>query len=317
MKALGIAHVGLAEADVQRLRAMLLLVLAEGTLSGNWHVSDPAGADLLVTTKDVLRQLSRSLPASATRLVAVLSAASEPAPQGAFSLATPIAMEALLKLMVHAEDRRMHPYRSSALARRHPLTQLAELIRNRGEGAPKGRTLRIEGLARAPIYAVIAHRQFYCSESLLAVAHFDAHTEVAIEPLGVEEVPAECTQPKPLVMLQWAVGLSTAPLGLLPWINEGCTFCLRTFPEFQILHHEPSHRRLAAAFARPVHGITGAMELMQTDPVAVCGFVNATELCGYLQTSPPSATAARRRSSRSGVVGIFRRALGIGPTADG
>jgi hypothetical protein len=117
-------------------------------------------------------------------------------------------------------------------------------------------------------------------------------------------------------MLQWTVGLLTGPLGLLPWLEPDATFRLRAFPEFQALHHEPVHRRMAAAFAQPVVGLAAATQLMRIDTPTVVGFLNGAELCGYLQTAPLAKAARRRNSARGSLVASFRRALGIGK-ADG
>src|SRR5690606_29380782 len=175
---------------------------------------------------------------------------------------------------------------------------------------------RVTGLSRAPIYIAPHRRQFFCTESLRTVHRFDVRNGIELTLLPSTNLPVADEQPKPMVMLQWSVGLLTGALGLLPWLNPSATLRLQRFPEFQILHHEPVHRRLAAAFSRPVAGIDAAVELTMLDRQAVCSFVNGAELCGYLRTSHqsdvPARTPARPASgSRRGLVQLLRRALGI------
>jgi hypothetical protein len=312
--ALGIAHAGLAESDVRRLRAMLLLALAEGSLRGHWQISEPATAQVLVTSATAFAEVARLLPTSRARLVAVLAeeAAYVP-PPGTVKIDRPIGMDALLELLTLAESRMTAQPIAPATAEEHRLIQLAGLIRAEG-AVPDSRAWVITGLGRGPIWAVPSRRQFFCAESLFAVQTLDLHTGISLSPRPIEELPAERIQPRPLVMLQWTVGLLTGPLGLLPWLDPDDIFQLRTFPEFQVLHHEPAHRRTAAAFSRPVDGISAATELVQLDRAAVAGFLNGAELCGYLHTTPgkKGARARYRSRARGTLVQIFRRAFGIG-----
>jgi hypothetical protein len=311
--ALGIAHAGLTDGDASRLRAMLLLALAEGTLIGHWYESEPEDSDVLVTSAKAYGELAQRLPQSRARIVAILGESAVPSPPGTFRLGRPISVDALLGLLTVAEGRVAGAPIAASTAQEHGLMQLAALIRSHG-GTGAGRAWRISGLARAPIYAVPEDRQFFCTESLFAVQSFDLQTRIIVTPLA-PGVPPVRARPRPLVMLQWAVGLMTGPLGLLPWLDPGADFRLRAFPEFQVVHHEPVHRRMAAAFAQPVASLASATDLLQLDTSAVVGFINAAELCGYLQTTPANGAGAQRRGrGRGALMNIFRRALGIGKT---
>jgi hypothetical protein len=125
---------------------------------------------------------------------------------------------------------------------------------------------------------------------------------------------------KPIVMLQWLVGLQTGALGLLPWIDSSQPLRLTRYPEFQILHHMPAHRRIAAALSRPRDGVGAVAALTNEDLPTVAGFVNAVSLCGYLcSTAPDSKTsgvAARApNAARRSLFASFRKALGIAANA--
>jgi hypothetical protein len=203
--ALGIAHAGLAETAVRRLRAMLLMALAEGSLEARWHIGDPAEAHVLVTTAAALRELKPTLPLSSTRVIAVLAAEADAPAPGVFRLAVPIRLEALLELLTMAE-RRGSAQPIAPIASDHPLMRVAMLIRSDGKTADD-RVWRVAGLARVPIYVMPSRRQFYCTESLLAMQHLDPNSEISVISLIPTKLPAGRTQPKPLVMLQWTVGL--------------------------------------------------------------------------------------------------------------
>jgi hypothetical protein len=314
---LGLAHVGLGEADVRRLRAMMMMALADGSLRGRWSIVEAPRANVVIVGAEALARLASLAPGN--RLVAVLAGASDVVPPGTRTLSWPIRVEALLELLKDAERQAISS--SVAHGSEHSLIRLAKLLRAKGADAPQEDAWRVTGLCRAPIYVAPARRQFFCTESLRSLSRFDLRNEIALSPMPLTALPAASEQPKPLVMLQWSIGLLTGGLGPLPWLDASTTFRLQRFPEFQIVHHEPAHRRLAAAFSRPVVGIDAAVKLTGLDRQIVCGFVNATELCGYLRTGaqPQAAAPAPLRVAsgfRRTLAQTLRRALGL-ETANG
>jgi hypothetical protein len=309
---LGLAHVGLSEADVRRLRAMLMMASADGSLRARWDVTDERHAHVIILGPELLDrmdELSRE-----NRTVAVLVGAADKVPPGTRTIEWPIRAETLLELLLHAEAQHASPANTGASTR--PLIRLAELLRQAGQDPSRRDLWCVSGLTRAPIFAVPHRRQFFCTESLRSLHRFDVRNDIELTPISVAELPVAHEQPKPIVMLQWSVGLLTGAFGPLPWLNPQATLRLQRFPEFQILHHEPVHRRLAAAFSRPIAGVDAAAELTRLDRQAVCSFVNGAELCGYLRTSAPSNLAPRApartaTSTKRTLAQLLRRALGI------
>lgn len=307
---LGLAHVGLLETDVRRLRAMLMMALADGSLRAHWNIVAPERANVIVLSADLTDQLTTL--ARNDRLVALLVGAADTAPPRTPTLRWPIRMEELLELLKRAEMQSFA--RSNDVAADHPLIRLADLLRP--QSAASRDAWRITGLSRTPIYVAPARRQFFCAESLRTIHRFDVRNDISLAPVSLADLPLGQEQSRPIVMLQWSIGLLAGTLGPLPWINSAATLRLQRFPQFQILHHEPAHRRLAATFSRPVPGIDAAVELARLDRQTVCGFVNAADLCGYLRvieraTVPNNLAARSTRSPKRTLAQLLRRALGI------
>lgn len=307
----GLAHAGLREGEARRLRAAMLAAVAQGVLAGDWRITDPARADVVVTSAGKWNNLDRAVLLNPHQLVAVLADENEALPPGILRLDPPINTEGLLELLSLTEQRALGTAEPEVAEPEHPMFHLARLLRSAHAGAGDDSAWCITGLSRAPIYVIPADNQLFSSESLLALQHVDVQAEIDFFPVSPADIDAAGTRAKPLAMLQWSVGLRTGVLGLLPWLLADATFQLRTLPEFQILHHEPCHRRLAAAFSRPVHGIRAAMGLTRLDLTTVSGFVNAADLCGYLDSQAPTPDVQTRSSSgsRGRLAQLMRRAL--------
>jgi hypothetical protein len=310
---LGIAHTGLSDGDVRRLRTMLLMALADGSLKGRWYETDPAAAHLLVTSPRIYSALDASGLLNPNKIVAMVVRDDEPLPPGALKISWPISIDGMLELLQLAERRALESSAEQNVARAdHPLVHLAELLRHPGGGASDREILRIGGLMPSPIHVVPSRKQFHSTDSLRGLQRLDIRSEILIDKLPLAQLPADAGEPQPLVILQWSLGLATGTLGLLPWLSTESTFRLRSFPELQILPHRPVHRRLAAAFSHPVAGIAQAGAMTDLDPPTICGFLNAADLCGYLSTSRAPGRRAQRRPTNRSLLQAFRRALGIG-----
>jgi hypothetical protein len=308
---LGLAHVGLGEADIRRLRAMLMMAMADGSLRAHWSEMDASRASVIILGADRVEQWPEL--ARGNRIVAVLVGAADKVAPGTPTISWPIRAEALLDLLKQAENRFSQP---ASRGVSQPLIQLADLLRRTGDSAPRSDAWLVTGLTRASIYIAPQRRQFFCTESLRSMHRFDVRNQLEVALVPLADLPSAPEMPKPIVMLQWSVGLLTGAFGLLPWLKPSATLQLQRFPEFQILHHEPVHRRLAAVFSRPMAGVDAAAEMTRLDRNTVSGFVNAAALCGYLRTSDTAAAAPRPAarvgsSSRRSLVQILRRALGI------
>ena len=310
---LGIAHIGLADTDVRRLKSMMASAIGDGTLVARWCLAKPASAHLVIGSPESAGNILSTSGAGLNpeQVVAVLAGESDAEVEGAVKLPWPIRIEHLLDLLRTVERRVLKVTVMPEADAAHPLVRLAALLRHAEE--PADLSWRITGLGRAPIYIAPARRQYFCAESLRMLRSFDNGSRLDFMPVPPRDLPTEFTQPKPIAMLQWSVGLLAGPLGILPWLEAGAAWRLRRFPEFQILHHEPAHRRLAAAFSRPAQTISAVADWTQIQPEAVVGFVNGAELCGYLHSEEPAPEAANHGpdASRQGLAEILRRALGI------
>jgi hypothetical protein len=310
---LGIAHVGLADTDVRRLKSMMASAIGDCTLVARWCLAKLETAHLVIGSPEAAAGIVADCAAERNpeQVVAVLAGESDAEVEGTEKLPWPIRIEHLLALLRTVERRVLKVSVMPEADASHPLVRLAALLRH-AEG-PADLCWRIVGLGRAPIYIAPAHRQYFCAESLRTLNRFENGGRLDFMPVPPRDLPTEFTQPKPIAMLQWSVGLLTGPLGILPWLEASSGWRLRRFPEFQILHHEPAHRRLAAAFSRPAQSISAVADWTQIAPEAVVGFVNGAELCGYLHAEELAAEASSLGpdASRQGLAHILRRALGI------
>lgn len=320
----GIAHVGLAVADQTRLKAILGIAVAGGGLAARWRMCDAADACLVVVgagSSEGARFVAQP-DLQQGKVVAVLAGESDQVPAGCTRLPWPIRLEHVLALLKRIEQTPVSaPSAKRSAAARGPeshLVRFASLLRDAAT-APRNLVWRISGMHKRSIYVALGERAFYFADSLAHLRTVDPDVELEFVPVPAEAAPGHGTR-RPIVMLQWTVGLLNGPIGLLPWIDAAGAFRLKRFPEFQMLHHAPSHRRMAAALARPRHGLDQVVALTESDSASAAGFINAASLCGYLtvlEAKEPAAAAPRAPSgSRRALFSSFRRALGIA-TANG
>lgn len=311
---LGLAYVGLSPQDVLRLKGILVKVITDRLVAGLWRITDPAKAHLIIAGgPSSAGRHGQQLTQHRQTVVAVLMGESDAAVEGCLKLAWPIRLDDVVALLEMIERRVPSNGAMPPAMREHSLIRLAGVLRH--SDAPNDFAWRIDGLTKGPTYVAPARKLCFSGDSLMSIGRFDMAREVEFDPISLDALPESSERRKPIVMLQWWVGLLTGPLGLLPWLNPAGTLRLRRFPEFQILHHLPAHRRLAAALSRPISGVDAAADLTQLQSVSVTGFVNAAELCGYLSSMdmPESNRPSERRApdSRQSLVQIFRKALGI------
>jgi hypothetical protein len=329
---LGVAQLGLSEPELRWLRAVVAAATASGQLAAGWQIGELATARVLIVATAALEELA---PATAREgagqpLVAVLAGDLDEVPAQYARLQRPVRLVELIALLRAAEKTASElttpsvpepqpgsaPVTGQGAVSGQSLVRLAALIRT--SDAPNPSTWRVSGLSAAPLYVAPAQRLFYLGESLAALRRIDPDVRLEFARTSPDEAQFASEAPKPLLMLQWLVGTHTGTLGLLPWLPPEGTFRLRRFPEFQILHHRPEHRRLAAALVRPRPGLRAIAELTELDAAAVSGFLNAADLCGYLQSdarpvadadsAPPPALVARPRRL---LAQALRRAMGI------
>jgi hypothetical protein len=320
---LRIGYVGLSEMDEQRLKAVMRMALTNGVLRAKWRMSEAAHAHLVVVAPDSAEGLAMIAAGHQDpgKVFAVLAGESDSITLDCARLPWPIRLENLLALLKSVESKADHadatPAAQSCLTEsKSHFVRLAALLRA-SEDASEQVAWRIAGLHRRSLYVAPGRRVFYFGDSLATLRQINTSIELEFVPIPIEELPHDGGR-KPIVMLQWLVGLLTGPLGLLPWISADSAFRLRRFPEFQMLYHLPSHRRIAATLTRALPGMQAVQELTGLDSATIAGFINAANLCGYLTVldkkvqmpAVPHASTARRALFHS-----FRKALGIA-TAD-
>jgi hypothetical protein len=330
MMELGIAHLGLSEPDSYRLRTVSSFAATVAVLRHRWVMSVPEKADLLVVNSDWPPPRIRSSANGMRQIVAVLAKDSDEVPGGYLRLRSPIRLENLLSLLTAVEGSAERIWRER-LTRAgagvsedmlSPLLELAalireETIRREGDGAePSGALWSASGFTEQPLIICPGERAFYSDEPLISPS---LEKDVPIEIVPVAEHEAgPLSGKRPLVMLQWAVGLYSGRNGLLPWIGLERPIRLTRYPPFTALWHAPAHRRIAAALSRPRNDLQAICQVARSDVRTVTGFINAASLCGFLRSAPPDPAPARtgRPVVRRSLLQSFRRALGIKTDGD-
>jgi hypothetical protein len=119
---------------------------------------------------------------------------------------------------------------------------------------------------------------------------------------------------KPLIMLQWLVGMLLGQKSLLPWVDPTAIYSLRHWPDFALLRHRLDHQRIAALLRNGAAAIPDIVHLAQVDEYAVNEFLNAASLTGRLvaASAPKIAASQRLPAVGSALLQRLRKALGIG-----
>jgi hypothetical protein len=314
-----ISQVGLSAADVQRLKAVMVVIVSNAEVQARWCMGEPNTAHLVLVAPDnaQAQEFVAANGQNSRQVIAALVGESDTVSFACEKLPWPIRLTSLLELLKKVEDR----MKTAANAPRTVVTQapadnnlvrLATLVRGTDHGDKVA--WRITGLSDRPMYVAAPQKAFIFEDSLLHLLQLHTEVELDFVPMPLEALP-ETGQRKPIRMLQWLIGLRTGRLGLLPWIDPDSSFRLRQFPEFQLLHHTAEHRRIAAALSRTRYGISSISEMTEINARIVVSFVNAVSLCGYLKIGEPgaAATAARKISggTRRALFQVFRKALGI------
>jgi hypothetical protein len=319
VRELHISHVGLSEADLKRLKAVMVAIVSNGDVDARWCMGDATTANLVLVSpdSDVARQFAVDPARNPRQVIAAVVGESDSVSFECEKLAWPIRLTSLLDLLKRVEARASKVDASDVpdipnAPADNQLMQLARLLRE-GESADD-LVWRVSGLSNRPVYVAAQQRSFIYEDSLLNLLQFDPHAALQMEPITADQLPPQ-DQRKPIRMLQWLIGLRSGRIGLLPWLKAGSTFRLKQFPEFQLLHHSSEHRRIAAALSRPRSGIQAISDATELSLANVIAFVNAASLCGYLKVSDGGAIATATKKpvagTRRALFQVFRRALGI------
>jgi hypothetical protein len=313
---LGVAQLGLSETDAHRLKTMLGIAATSSGLGHRWVMSNPSAADLVVLSPEsaVSAELLDIKRSARRQVFAVVAGETDVVPPECHRLPWPVRLEHVVSLLEVVERKVEKANRLSTVpgtAHCEPdndLVGLASILRGVTGGEPGG--WRVDGIAGHALHISLADRVFYFDDSLANLRGLapDIRFEFNPVPAGsMRAMPAK----RPLIMLQWLIGLETGTRGLLPWIDTQRALQLNRYPPFPQLLHSPAHRRVAAALARPCPSVDTLTTLTGEDSVTIAGVINALNLCGYLNSvgAPPpqrSVDGAKRTLFES-----FRRALGI------
>ena len=315
----GVAQLGLAEVDAHRLKTIMGVAAMSGALKHHWVMCNPGRADLIVLSADSVSQMPGAKRDSKRQVLAILAGEADEVPSGYHKLPWPIRLEHVVSLLGIVESKAEKAKRPSNVSspaepgHDNHLIGLAFILRA-GIAAAPGVIWRVNGIAEDPLHIALAERVFYFNDSLDSLRGLAADIRLAFVPVPIEAMRA-MRGSRPLIMLQWLVGLETGVYGLLPWIDTQRAMQLRRYPEFQVLLHTPAHRRIAAALARPRASAEVLAKMTGEDPVTIAGFINAVSLCGYLISVgaelPRHSVAAFADTAKRTLFKSFRKALGI------
>ena len=322
--ALGVSQVGLSDSDRHRLRTILAMVMMNSSAAREkWVATDAAAANLVVTdaASSAGRELIESSKDNEGLLVAVLAGEADEVPEGCLKLAWPIRVEEMLRLLITAQ-KHLEQFESSpstltadAQGESSGLVQVASMLRD-SDDKGSNTAWRIDGLSSRPVYISAGDGIFCFGGSLIKLRALDPQLQASFVPIPIEDISAK-NDKKPLVMLQWLIGLQTGQFGPLPWMDKEMAMKLRRYPAFHVLHHSSAHRRIAAVLSRPRRNVENIANLARADIAEVHGFINASNLCGYLQFCESKSSKRAKASASSGRPRAFfnklRNALGIEP----
>ena len=328
---LGVAFFALPPADERRIRAAIEILSRHKLLPTPWRSCAVMSADLVIVAPD--NPASQPLLASALqrtgRVTAVLVAASDPIPPGCERLLRPVRPKDLRNLLLEVEQRVVrrragaHTGAGASGAKgrtiRAPrlpvsLLELAHTLRAANEPESHDSAWIVRGIGPRPLYVVPGISAFLFEGSLSTLRNLPQGRSLTITRICEQDLPSGAVG-KPLIMLQWLVGMLLGQKTLLPWVDPAAVYSLRHWPDFALLRHRFDHQRIAALLRDRATAIPDIVHLAQVDESAVNEFLNAASLTGRLvaASAPPQNAASRRLPDVGGaLLQRLRKALGIG-----
>jgi hypothetical protein len=200
---------------------------------------------------------------------------------------------------------------------RGSLLDLAHVLREANELDSHGCAWMVLGIAPKPLYVAPRMSAFLFDGSLLTLRDRLRDPlrdgSLAITRISEQNLPQSAAG-KPLIRLQWLVGILQAQKSLLPWIEPEAAYSLRRWPDVAVLKYRVDHQRIAALLVNRGEVIPDIVRLAEVDEHAVNEFLNAASLTGSLVAASAPHTAASRRSPNPGnaLLQRLRKALGIG-----
>lgn len=327
---LGVAFVGLPPDDERRIRAAIEIMSRHKLLPTPWGECAVMSADLVIVAPN--NPASQPLLARAIQqtgpVTAVLVAATDPIPLGCARLLWPVRPKDLRNLLLEVEKRVVRQTAGSSTgvgastvrgrtirAPRPPvsLLELARTLRAANEPDSHGSAWIVRGIGPRPLYVVPRISAFLFEGSLSILRNLPRGHSLTITRIPEQDLPCGAVG-KPLIMLQWLVGMLLGQKTLLPWVDPAAVYSLHHWPDFALLRHRLDHQRIAALLRDRAAAIPDIAHLAQVDECAVHEFLNAASLTGRLiaANAPRIATSRSLPEVGSALLQSLRKALGIG-----
>jgi hypothetical protein len=323
----GVAFVGLPPGDERRIKAAIGILSIHKLLPTPWRVCAVEEADLVIVAPD--NPVSRPLLESAIRrtgpITAALVTGADAIPPGCERLVWPMRASGLRNLLLNVEDRLARGNGSAGASSaggimtlaplsRSSLLDLANMLREANEPDSYGSVWIVRGIAPKPLYVAPRMSAFLFEGSLSTLRNLPRHGSLAITRVREQDLPQGAAA-KPLIMLQWLVGILLGQKSLLPWIDPEAVYSLRRWPDFAVLKHRLEHQRIATLLGNRAAVIPDIVRLAQVDEHVVNEFLNAASLTGRLVAAGVPQIAAAQPWSNVGnaLLQHLRKALGIKP----
>ena len=319
----GVAFVGLPPGDERRIRAAIGILSIHKLLPTPWCVRTVEEADLVIVAPDnpVSRPLLESAIQRTGPVTAALVARADTSPTGCERLVWPMRASDLRNLLLKVEDRLVRGNGSAgtrsagglAPQARGSLLDLANMLREANEPDSLGSAWIVHGIAPKPLYVVPKRSAFLFEGSLSTLRNLPRHGSLSITRVSEQDL-SHGGAAKPLIMLQWLVGILLGQKSLLPWMDPEAVYSLRHWPDFAVLKHRVDHQRIATLLVNRAAVIPEIVRLAQVDEQVVNEFLNAASLTGRLVAASAPQIAASHPWPNVGnaLLQRLRKALGIG-----
>ena len=193
------------------------------------------------------------------------------------------------------------------------LLELAHTLREANEPRSHGSAWIVRGIGPGPLYVVPGNATFLFEGSLSTLRNLPRGRSLTITRIPEQDLP--CGEAgKPLIMLQWLVGMLLGQKSLLPWVDPDAVYSLQHWPDVTLLKHKLDHQRIATLLRNRAAAIPDIVHLAEVDEPAVNEFLNAASLTGRLvaASAPQSAASRRLPDVGSAVLQRLRKAFRIG-----
>jgi hypothetical protein len=328
---LAIGQIGLPEFDYNRLKKIMASAVVKRAFKHRWVIGKPENADFLIVVAGSVEsaELAAVTRSDSNPVIVVMAGESDSVPEGCKRISWPFRYDELIPMLNNLENQRAVNDESQAEVPQtdkrqlesessNPIIRLALMIKDSsGDSGSNKRAWQVDGIAESPIFVIPGEPYFYFKGSLAGLQNLAADAELNFSTVPAEEIEIKSAR-KPLLMLQWLVGINSGSFGLLPWLQDQRAYKLRRYPAFEMLHHTPEHRRIAATLTRPCQNMQQIAQLTHADDKTIAGFVNASNICGYLLAADSktmgTTTAKKSGAPRRALIQSFRKALGITST---